>query len=80
MMTQALIAYFGDSSSAQLDSAQELIGKKRLKAIEQRLHAYLQAIHSETKPLRPGAPSGQTLESAAIIATELSSEIYPPVE
>ncbi len=76
MMAQSLIAYFGDPAVAQLTSADELLDDTRLGAVSQRMKLYQKAIHAETKPLRPGVPQGGTLESAAIDAKQLETQIY----
>jgi lysophospholipase L1-like esterase len=76
MMAQSLIAYFGDSESAKLNSADEMLDRARLAAINQRMKIHQKAIHAETKPLRPGVPQGGTLESAAVEAKALEERIY----
>ena len=76
MMAQSLISYFGDSASAQLASANDLVDAARFAAIKQRMQLYQKAIHAETKPLRPGVPQGGTLESAAAEAKKLEEIIY----
>jgi len=76
MMAQSLISYFGDAKSASLASPDLLLNKKRSDAIHQRLHTYSRAIHAETKPLRPGVPSGGTMQSAAVVAKSLEPTIY----
>lgn len=76
MMTQSLIAFFGDAESAKLTSVKDLIDGARLNAVSQRMKAYQKAIHAETKPLRPGVPKGGTLESAAKEAKALDAKIY----
>lgn len=77
MMAQALIRYFGDTSSAELPAAAELLEPSRYQAVAKRMQVYQKAIHAETKPLRPNVPSGGTLESAAKEATRLGEQIYP---
>ena len=76
MMAQSLIAFFGDAKSAELASADELVGTTQLAAIKQRMHLYQKAIHAETKPLRPGVPKGGTMESATAEARKLEEIIY----
>lgn len=76
MMAQPLIAFFGDTTSAQLASANDLLDAARLAAVKQRMQFYQKAIHAETKPLRPGVPQGGTLESAAAEAKKLEDAIY----
>ena len=76
MMAQCLIAYFGDPASAQFTSAKELLNGSKRDAIRQRMRSYQQAIHAETKPLRPNVPQGGTLESAAAKAKQLEEHIY----
>jgi lysophospholipase L1-like esterase len=76
MMAQPLIAFFGDTTSAQLASANDLLDAARLVAVKQRMQFYQKAIHAETKPLRPGVPQGGTLESAAAEAKKLEDIIY----
>ena len=76
IMAQSLISFFGDSASASLASPKELLDGSKLNAITQRMRSYQKAIHAETKPLRPGVPSGGTLKSAAEDAKELAEKIY----
>jgi len=76
MMAQPLIAFFGDTTSAQLASANDLLDAARLVAVKQRMQFYQKAVHAETKPLRPGVPQGGTLESAAAEAKKLEDIIY----
>ncbi len=76
MMAQPLIAFFGDTTSAQLASANDLLDAARLVAVKQRMQFYQRAVHAETKPLRPGVPQGGTLESAAAEAKKLEDIIY----
>jgi len=76
MMAQCLIAYFGDSASAQAASAKELLDGSRLNAITQRMRSYQDAIHAETKPLRPGVRKKGSLGSAAAEAKQLEERIY----
>lgn len=76
MMAQSLIAFFGDTESARLKSADELLDSARLAVISQRMKIYQKAIHAETKPLRPGVPQGGTLESAATEVKALEERIY----
>lgn len=77
MMAQSLIAFFGDTTSAQLASANDLLDAARFAAVKQRMQLFQKAIHAETKPLRPGVPQGGTLESAAAEAKKLEDIIYP---
>lgn len=76
MMAQSLIAFFGDTTSAQLASPTELLDATKFAAVKQRMQLYQKAIHAETKPLRPGVPQGGTLESAATGAKALEEIIY----
>lgn len=76
MMAQSLIAYFGDTESAQLKSGDGLLDPVRMAAISRRMKTYQKAIHAETKPLRPGVPQGGSLESAALEAKALEAEIH----
>jgi lysophospholipase L1-like esterase len=76
MMAQPLIVFFGDTTSAQLASANDLLDAARLVAVKQRMQFYQKAVHAETKPLRPGVPQGGTLESAAAEAKKLEDIIY----
>jgi len=76
IMAQSLIAFFGDKASSELSSAKELLNDSKLKAVNQRMRYYQKAIHAETKPLRPGVPSGGTLQSAAEEAKKLEALIY----
>jgi lysophospholipase L1-like esterase len=76
MMAQSLIAYFGDPEAAALPGPEALIGADRLAAIDERMRAYLKAIHAETKPLRPRVPMGGDLSSAAETAARLADRIY----
>jgi len=76
MMAQPLIAYFGDTTSTQLASTNDLLDAARLAAVKQRMQLFQKAIHAETKPLRPGVPQGGTLESAAADAKKLEDIIY----
>jgi lysophospholipase L1-like esterase len=80
MMAQPLIAFFGDTTSAQLASANDLLDAARLAAVKQRMQLYQKAIHAETKPLRPGVPQGGTLESAAAEGKKLEVIIYPSTQ
>lgn len=76
MMAQPLIAYFGDTTSTQLASTNDLLDAARLAAVKQRMQLFQKAVHAETKPLRPGVPQGGTLESAAADAKKLEDIIY----
>lgn len=76
MMAQPLIAFFGDTTSTQLASTNDLLDAARLAAVKQRMQLFQKAIHAETKPLRPGVPQGGTLESAAADAKKLEDIIY----
>lgn len=76
MMAQPLIAFFGDTTSTQLASTNDLLDAARLAAVKQRMQLFQKAVHAETKPLRPGVPQGGTLESAAADAKKLEDIIY----
>ncbi len=76
LMAQCLIAGFGDEASAALASPDLLLGKAQRDAILARMTLHQKAIHAETKPKRPGVPSGGTMESAAAAAKELETSIY----
>lgn len=75
-MAQCLIAGFGDEKSAALASPYLLHGKPQRDAIASRMTLYQKAIHAETKPKRPGVPSGGTMKSAAAEAKVLEASIY----
>ncbi len=77
MMAQSLISYFGDAESANLEAMDHLLEKTRIDAIRLRMKTYLEAIHAETKPVRPGTPQAGTLESADLLAQTLEKIIHP---
>lgn len=76
MIAQSLISFFGDREAAALPGPESLLGSERLEAITERMQHYQKAIHAETKPMRPGVPSGGTLIEAKAAAEALSGRIY----